>query len=142
MTMTGDNVLRMITLRSNGQFNTTIYSYDDRFRGIRGTRTVALMNSNDVARLGLKDGQNISLLTAADDGTRRVLSELRVVIYDIPIGCVGTYYPEANVLIPLWHHAERSKVPAAKSVPVYVYPNVADEAVTQSDSITHPAAAR
>ena len=115
------DVLRMITLRSNDQFNTTIYGYDDRLRGIHGTRSVILMHRNDIARLGLADGQSVAVTTASDDGISRELKGLQVVTYDIPEGCVGTYYPEANVLIPLWHHAERSKVPAAKSVPVRVY---------------------
>jgi anaerobic selenocysteine-containing dehydrogenase len=115
-------VLRMITLRSNDQFNTTVYGYDDRLRGIRGTRNVILMHRNDIARLALADGQVVTVATASDDGIKRQLRGLQVMTYDIPEGCVGTYYPEANVLIPLWHHAERSKVPAAKSVPVRVYP--------------------
>ena len=57
----------------------------------------------------------------SNDGIRRELKGLRLVTYDIPEGCVATYYPEANVLIPLWHHAERSKVRAGKSVPVRIY---------------------
>jgi anaerobic selenocysteine-containing dehydrogenase len=115
------DVLLMITLRSNDQFNTTVYSYDDRFRGVHGTRNIVFMNSNDIARLGLVEGQNVTLATACDDGIDRSLSGLQIVTYNIPAGCVGTYYPESNVLIPLWHHAERSKVPAAKSVPVRVF---------------------
>jgi molybdopterin-dependent oxidoreductase alpha subunit len=114
------DILMMITLRSNDQFNTTIYGYDDRFRGIRGTRSVVLMNIKDVARLGLAESQAVTLATVSDDGVDRKLGGLTVVAYNIPEGCIGTYYPEANVLIPLWHHAERSKVPAAKSVPVRV----------------------
>jgi len=43
-----------------------------------------------------------------------------VIAYDIPEGCCAGYYPECNVLVPLWHHAERAKVPAAKSVPVRI----------------------
>jgi molybdopterin-dependent oxidoreductase alpha subunit len=116
---TGD-ILLMITLRSNDQFNTTIYGYDDRFRGIRGTRSVVLMNIKDVARLGLAESQEVTLATVSDDGVDRRLGGLTVVAYNIPEGCIGAYYPEANVLIPLWHHAKRSKVPAAKSVPVRV----------------------
>ncbi|HEX4210119.1 MAG TPA: FdhF/YdeP family oxidoreductase, partial [Candidatus Binataceae bacterium] len=113
-------VLKMITLRSNDQFNTTIYGYNDRFRGVRGTRTVALMNANDIERLRLRDGDLITLVTVANDEMKRELNGLRVTTYNIPEGCLGTYYPEANVLIPLWHHADRAKVPAAKSVPVRV----------------------
>jgi anaerobic selenocysteine-containing dehydrogenase len=78
------------------------------------------MNANDVARLRLVEGQEVTLATVSDDGVDRKLGGLKVATYDIPEGCIGTYYPEANILIPLWHHAERSKVPAAKSVPVRV----------------------
>jgi anaerobic selenocysteine-containing dehydrogenase len=115
------DILLMITLRSNDQFNTTIYGYDDRFRGIHGTRSIVLMNANDSARLGLAEGEEVTIATVSDDGVDRKLAGLTVVTYNIPEGCIGTYYPESNVLIPLWHHAERSKVPAAKSVPVRVY---------------------
>ncbi|HEY1259860.1 MAG TPA: FdhF/YdeP family oxidoreductase [Stellaceae bacterium] len=113
-------VLQLITLRSNDQFNTTIYSYHDRFRGVHGTRMVVLMHRNDIARLGLHEGEQVSLVTAADDGVDRRLHGLAVVAYDIPEGCCAGYYPECNVLVPLWHHAERAKVPAAKSVPVRI----------------------
>ncbi|MBH0236373.1 FdhF/YdeP family oxidoreductase [Methylobrevis albus] len=112
--------LRLITLRSNDQFNTTVYGYRDRFRGIEGTRMVVLLNAEDIARMGLSDGAEVTLETSVDDGVERRLPGLRVVAYDIPKGCCGAYYPEANVLIPLWQYAEQSKVPAAKSVPVRV----------------------
>ncbi|MBB5693347.1 FdhF/YdeP family oxidoreductase [Muricoccus pecuniae] len=113
-------ILQLITLRSNDQFNTTIYGYDDRFRGISGTREVLLMNRADASRLGLKEGDTVSLTTAVDDNVLRQVHGLRVVPYDIPQGAVGGYYPECNPLIPLWHYAEGSKVPAAKSVPVRI----------------------
>ncbi|AWN42736.1 formate dehydrogenase [Methylobacterium durans] len=114
------DVLRLITMRSNDQFNTTIYGYDDRFRGVKGTRMVLFMNKADVARLGLRDAQTVNLVGAASDGVKRRVDGFRVLAYDIPAGCVGGYYPECNPLIPLWHHAGRSKVPAAKSVPVRI----------------------
>ena len=116
--ITGKDVLKLITLRSNDQFNTTIYGYDDRFRGIKGTRQVVLMNSVDMERLGFSEGQSVTLATVATDDIHREVAGLRVHCYDIPRGCIGGYYPECNPLIPLWHHAERSKVPAAKAVPV------------------------
>ena len=120
MPETGHDVLRMITLRSNDQFNTTIYGYDDRFRGIHGTRMVVLMNRDDMERLGLHEGVLATLATSSKDGVKREMSGFRVTPYNIPTGCVATYYPEANVLVPVWHYAEGSKVPAAKSVPVTV----------------------
>jgi molybdopterin-dependent oxidoreductase alpha subunit len=115
-----EGVLQLITLRSNDQFNTTVYGYDDRFRGVSGTRDVVFIGRNDMVRLGLAEGQSVTLRTEADDGLERRVSGLRVVPYDLPDGCIAAYYPECNRLIPLWHHAERSKVPAAKSVPVRV----------------------
>ena len=75
------------------------------------------MNSDDIARLGL-EGEKIILSTVADDGIDRTLSGLQVAPYDIPMGCIAGYYPECNSLIPLWHYANESKVPAAKSIPV------------------------
>jgi molybdopterin-dependent oxidoreductase alpha subunit len=115
-----EGILRLITLRSNDQFNTTIYGYNDRFRGIIGTRMVVLMNRADMDRLRLAEGDLVRIVTEADD-RRREMDGFRVTAYDIPQGCVGGYYPECNALIPLWHHAEGSKVPAAKSIPVRVY---------------------
>jgi anaerobic selenocysteine-containing dehydrogenase len=113
-------VLQLITLRSNGQFNTTVYSYDDRFRGNFGTRMVVMMHKNDIARLGLREGEIVTLATAVADGVCREVGGFRVRAYDIPEGCIAGYYPECNPLIPLWHHAEKAKVPAAKSIPVRI----------------------
>jgi molybdopterin-dependent oxidoreductase alpha subunit len=111
---------RLVTLRSNDQYNTTVYGYDDRFRGIKGTRDVVLMCNADMGRLGVKDGDIVALESDADDGVERVAPGLRVTRYDLPEGTIAGYYPELNVLIPLEHHALESHVPAAKSVPVRV----------------------
>ena len=115
-----EEVLRLITLRSNDQFNTTVYGYEDRFRGVSGTRDVLFVNVADMQRLGLDEGQTVGLETVAVDGVKRALGGLRVTRYDIPVGCIGAYYPEANVLVPVGHHAEGSKTPASKSVPVRI----------------------
>jgi len=117
----GHDSLRLMTLRSNDQFNTTVYGYNDRFRGIDHTRKVVLMNRSDIDRLGLKVGQSVTLKTVANDGVDRQLAGLLVVAYNIPIGCIGGYYPECNVLMPLWHYAVGSMVPAAKTIPVTVH---------------------
>ncbi len=115
-----DGRFRLVTLRSNDQFNTTIYGYDDRFRGIKGTRMVVMMNRADILRLGRNDGDTIALESDADDGVDRVVDGLRIVEYNIPEGTIAGYYPELNYLIPLEHHALESHVPAAKSVPVRI----------------------
>lgn len=114
------DMLRLITLRSNDQFNTTIYGYRDRFRGVNGTRMVLFINPADMEKFGLAKDEIVTLVGESTDQVRRELGGLRVVPYDIPRGCVGSYYPECNVLLPIWHHAEESKVPAAKSVPVTI----------------------
>jgi molybdopterin-dependent oxidoreductase alpha subunit len=113
-------LLRLMTLRSNDQFNTTIYGYDDRLRDVSGTRNVVFMNPTDIAQFGLSDGAVIGLATELDDAIVREKRGLRVFAYDVPRGCIGAYYPECNVLVPLCHHAEESKVPAGKSVPVRI----------------------
>ena len=112
------DVLRLMTMRSDDQFNTTIYSLDDRFRGIYGTRHVVLLNMADMARLGLAEGDLVTATTAVQDGLVRQVHGLRVFPYDIPDGCAAGYFPECNPLLPLAHHAEGSKVPAGKSIPV------------------------
>ena len=113
-------LLRLMTLRSNDQFNTTIYGYEDRMRDVHGTRDVVFMNPDDITAFGLIDGGEISLATESADGVARKKDGLKVFAYNIPRGCIGAYYPECNVLIPVGHHADESKVPAAKSVPVRI----------------------
>jgi molybdopterin-dependent oxidoreductase alpha subunit len=125
-----NDVYRLITLRADGQFNTTIYTEDDRFRGVYESRYVVLMNRADIAELGLKAGDQVTLSSAQDDGVDRSLSALQVVPYDVPNGCLVGYYPECNVLIPLSHYAEESKVPASKSVPVRIRKSTVSEIET------------
>jgi anaerobic selenocysteine-containing dehydrogenase len=107
-------------MRSNDQFNTTIYGYSDRLRGIEGTRDVLLINPDDMQRAGLEEGQVVSLVSDAEDGVHREVSGLKVTPFSLPDGCIGSYYPEMNPLVPLSHHDEQSKTPAAKSVPVRI----------------------
>jgi len=135
------DVLQLMTLRSNDQFNTTVYGYDDRFRGVQGTRSVIFLNANDITRLGLTAGDWVTVRTAIQPDVRREAGPLQIIAYDIPAGCAGAYYPECNGLIPLWHHAQRSKVPAAKSVPVTLHrtePGAAErnQAIPRKDQVT------
>ncbi len=116
---------RLITMRSNDQFNTTIYGYSDRMRGIEGTRTVLLINPAEMRRTGLEPGQVVSLVSDAGDGIAREVRGLTVTPFPLPDGCLGGYFPEMNPLMALSHHDERSKTPAAKSVPVRI--RVSDE---------------
>ncbi|NTS31357.1 FdhF/YdeP family oxidoreductase [Phyllobacterium sp. BT25] len=112
------DVLHLATLRSNDQFNTTIYGYSDRFRGVEGARKIVFMNPEDISRLGFADGESVDLTTAIDAHKVRKVTALRIVQYDIPKGCCGAYYPETNPLFPLAHHDPRSKTPSYKLLPV------------------------
>ena len=111
---------RLITMRSNDQFNTTIYGFSDRLRGIEGARDVLLISPDEMGRAGLSEGQVVSLISDAGDGIKREVGGLKVTPFSLPDGCLGAYYPEMNPLIPLALHDDRSKTPAAKSVPVRI----------------------
>jgi len=115
---------RLITMRSNDQFNTTIYGYSDRLRGLEGSRDIVLMSPEDIEERGLHDGQSVTLVTDvdadADDGQDRRLGGLTLTAYKLPRGTIASYYPECNVLVPIGHHDQLSKTPASKSVPVRV----------------------
>jgi molybdopterin-dependent oxidoreductase alpha subunit len=111
---------RLLTMRSNDQFNTTIYGFSDRLRGIEGTRQVLLINPQDIERAGLREGQMVSLVSDAEDGVHREVGPLKVTPFKLPDGCIASYYPEMNPLVALSHHDEQSKTPAGKSVPVRI----------------------
>ena len=115
-----DGILTLITVRSNDQFNTTVYGYEDRLRGIYGTREVVLMHEADMRSLGIADGEIVDIIGDAGDGVERQVLGFRATRYDVPHGSCAGYHPECDPLLPLWHHATRSHVPAAKSVPVRI----------------------
>jgi len=81
---------------------------------------VLFIGAHDMAEQGLAEGDIVSLVGDHKDGIHRRLDGLRVHAYALPKGCIGAYYPEANVLMPVGHHAEESFVPAAKTVPVRI----------------------
>jgi molybdopterin-dependent oxidoreductase alpha subunit len=115
-----DGRFRLITMRSNDQFNTTIYGYSDRFRGIEGTRDVVLMCEDDIVAAGLAEGQVVRLASDFADGVRRELGGLTVRKHHLPKGTIAAYYPECNALMAIDHHDEMSKTPASKALPVRI----------------------
>ncbi|MCK8782670.1 FdhF/YdeP family oxidoreductase [Rhizobium sp. NTR19] len=115
---TGSNVLNLSTLRSNDQFNTTVYGYNDRFRGVNGTRQVVFVNKHDIISMGFAPGDIVDLTTAIDPQTERKVRGFRLVAYDIPKGCCAAYYPETNPLFPLAHHDPQAKTPSYKLLPI------------------------
>jgi molybdopterin-dependent oxidoreductase alpha subunit len=111
------------SVRSHDQFNTTIYGYNDRYRGIKKGRDVVFVSPEDIAELGLSDGQFVDIHGVYEDNVERVMRKLRVVSYPTASGCAATYYPEANVLVPLDSVAEGSNTPASKAVIVRLEPS-------------------
>jgi anaerobic selenocysteine-containing dehydrogenase len=111
--------LLLTTIRSHNQFNTTVYSYDDRYRGIKGWRRVILMNDADIAELALRAGQVVDLTSYFGDGERHAYRFI-VVPYPVPRGCAAAYFPEANPLVPLRSFADRSGTPTSKSIVISI----------------------
>ena len=113
------DVLRLMTIRSHDQYNTTLYGLDDRYRGVFGRRDVLFMNPRDLAARGLEHGDVVDVETIAADRTLR-LARITAIEYDIAAGSVAAYYPEANVLVALDRFDRDSGTPSYKSVPVRV----------------------
>ncbi|OXC91902.1 CbbBc protein [Achromobacter sp. KAs 3-5] len=113
------NILRLTTLRSHDQYNTTIYGLDDRYRGVFGRRDVLFMNAADLARHGIAHGDAVEIVTSLPGQTHRRL-RLTAIKHDIAAGSVGAYYPEANNLCPLDYQDTASGTPSYKSIPVRI----------------------
>ena len=105
----------MMTIRSHDQYNTTIYGLDDRYRGVTGGRRIILLNAEDCAEAGLREGDLVDI-TSEFRGALRTAPRFRVYPYPIPRRCAATYFPETNVLVPVDHVAEKSNTPASKSI--------------------------
>jgi len=113
------HILRLTTLRSHDQYNTTIYGLDDRYRGVFGRRDVLFMNAADLARYGIAHGDEVDIITSLPGQTHRRL-RLTAIRHDIAAGSVGAYYPEANNLCPLDYQDAASGTPSYKSIPVRI----------------------
>ncbi|MCA1636523.1 MAG: FdhF/YdeP family oxidoreductase [Acidobacteria bacterium] len=112
----------MMTMRSHDQFNTTIYGLDDRYRGVYNERRVVFLNPEDMREAGLSAGQVVDLVSHFE-GEERTARRFLVVPYRIPRRCAASYFPEANVLVPVRSVAEKSNTPASKSVRISVRPS-------------------
>jgi len=114
-----ENVLRLITIRSHDQYNTTIYAMDDRYRGVFGRRDVLFMNESDLEEHGLEHGDLVDIETIVS-GRQLRMKNITAIVYAIAKGSVAAYYPEANVLVPLDYIDKECGTPSYKSVPVKV----------------------
>ncbi len=113
----------MMTMRSHDQFNTSIYGLDDRYRGIHNGRRVVFLNGDDMRASGLHENEVVDLISHFE-GEERIARHFRVVPYSIPSGCAATYFPEANVLVPIRSVAEKSNTPVSKSIVISIKPSV------------------
>jgi molybdopterin-dependent oxidoreductase alpha subunit len=109
--------LRLTTIRSHDQFNTTVYGLDDRYRGIRGERRVVFLHPDDLAERGLAEGDRVDLSSHFQGRVRQVRG-FRVVPYELPRGCAAAYFPETNPLVPVDSVADASNTPTYKSIEI------------------------
>ena len=115
-------VLWLSTLRSHDQYNSTIYSNNDRYRGVYNQRDVLFINDKEIKRRGLAAEDRVDIHTVSSDGVERVVRGFKVVPYSIPDGSCAAYYPETNPLLPLTLHDLISGIPSAKGIPVVLKP--------------------
>jgi molybdopterin-dependent oxidoreductase alpha subunit len=114
------DALWLSTTRSHDQYNTTIYSMSDRYRGVYGQRDVVFLNQSEMDKRGLVDGDRVDLVTLSSDGVDRRVRNFRVVSYSLPDGCCAAYYPETNPLVPLYAHDPLSFTPSSKGIPIRI----------------------
>ena len=109
----------MMTIRTHDQFNTTIYGLNDRYRGVLNERRVIFMNAEDMKKAGLQKLDLVDL-TSHFKNEKREAKGFLAIPYSIPQQCTATYFPEANVLVPLKSTADISNTPASKTVIITV----------------------
>ncbi len=105
-------------LRSPEQFNTSIYKFEDRYRGVYASRKVVFINPADMRRAGLAPGDTVDITNASDDKRQRKLLDFQVVPFNTPPGCIASYFPEVNAVLPAESVADQSGTPTAKSIAV------------------------
>lgn len=112
--------LTLATVRSHDQWNTTIYSDDDRYRGVKNLRTLVFMNAGDMAARGIEEFDDVDIVATARDGSTRALHRYKAIPYGIPRGCAAGYMPEMNVLCAIGDYSTQSDQPLMKNVKVTI----------------------
>lgn len=109
----------MMTIRTHDQYNTTIYGLDDRYRGVLNERRVIFMNPDDMKKMGIQKLDVVNLVSHFN-GEQRNADRFLAIPYSIPEQCTATYFPEANVLVPIQSKADISNTPASKTVVITI----------------------
>jgi molybdopterin-dependent oxidoreductase alpha subunit len=115
-----DGKLVLGTMRSHDQWNTTIYSDDDRYRGVKNLRTLIFMNEADMKERELAKYDLIDVTSFAKDGSTRVVRGYRAIPYNIPRGSTAGYMPELNALCPIGDYSKNSDQPLMKHLIVSI----------------------
>ena len=118
--LSNNKIFVLQTLRSHDQYNTTIYGFEDRYRGISGERNIILMNTQDITDLNLVEGERVDVTSLWPDKKKRQIVNFKLVSYDIPKGNIAAYFPEANPLVPLASNGDLSDTPTSKSIAVII----------------------
>jgi molybdopterin-dependent oxidoreductase alpha subunit len=111
--------LVVTTVRSHDQFNTTVYAWNDVYRGIHNERRILMMNTEDMRERDLEPGDIINI-TSHFQGQKRLAKRFIVVPYRLSKGDCAGYFPELNVLLPINSVADKSHQPAAKHIIISV----------------------
>ena len=111
------------TMRSHDQWNTTIYSANDRYRGVKNLRELIFLHADDMRDRGLIEGDLVDIVSTSKDGSQRAVHAFRAVPYDLPKGSAAGYMPELNVLIGHSDFSAQSDQPLMKSIQVTVTPS-------------------
>jgi molybdopterin-dependent oxidoreductase alpha subunit len=118
--LTNNRIFVLQTLRSHDQYNTTIYGFTDRYRGLSGEREIILLNEKDIIALGLESGDKVDIEALWGDEVVRKVINFKVIAYDIPAGNAAAYYPETNPLVALANHGDFTFTPNSKSIAIVI----------------------
>ena len=116
------DTLVLQTMRSHDQWNTTIYSANDRYRGVKNGREIVFMHADDMAQRGIEEGSSVDIASTSLDGSVRTLRGYTALRYDTPRGSAAGYMPEMNALIGIEDYSRQSDQPLMKSVHVKIAP--------------------
>ena len=118
--LTNNKIFVLQTLRSHDQYNTTIYGFNDRYRGLSGDRHIIMLNENDISAIGLASGDKVDIEALWGDEVIRKVTNFTIVAYDIPAGNAAAYYPETNPLVALANHGDFTFTPNSKSIAIMI----------------------
>ncbi|WP_435234607.1 FdhF/YdeP family oxidoreductase [Psychromonas sp. PT13] len=120
--LTNNRIFVLQTLRSHDQYNTTIYGFSDRYRGLSGDRNIILLNEDDISALGMKSGDKVDIEALWGDEVIRKVTNFTLIGYDIPKGNAAAYYPETNPLVALGNYGDYTFTPNSKSIAIVITP--------------------